>query len=192
MGMFDDLRCDYPLPAAGANALRYQTKDTPAQWCDLYVIDADGQLLHEQYDTEDRSDPNAEGLMRFAGCMTRVSKRLVPVTDFTGEIRFYGGDCDWVEFSSYFVGGKLQSVTLIEDTRDPQDTQVAGARATQGHRYLHAGETVLAMESGEAVTVKPIQELVPGFQWLGAARTVAASELLAQPMSYFKGEVPRG
>lgn len=70
------------------------------------------------------------------------------------------------------------------------NTQVAGTRATQGHRYLHDGAPVLAMESGEAVTVKPIQELVPGFQWLGAARTVAASELVAQPMAYFGGRLP--
>lgn len=40
MGMFDDLRCHYPLPREGANALAYQTKDTPAQWMDLYEIRA--------------------------------------------------------------------------------------------------------------------------------------------------------
>jgi hypothetical protein len=61
MGMFDDLRCEYPLPAEGANALSYQTKDTPAQWMELYIIGADGRLMHEEYDTEDHSDPNAEG-----------------------------------------------------------------------------------------------------------------------------------
>lgn len=119
MGMYDDLRCDYPLPADGANALSYQTKDTPAQWCELYVIDKDGFLLHERYDVEDRSDPEAVGLMALAGCATRVNKRLVSVPEFTGEIRFYdlpdGGG--WIEFSSYFIDGKLQSVTLLEDTR---------------------------------------------------------------------------
>lgn len=119
MGMFDDLRCEYPLPAKGANALSYQTKDTPAQWLDQYVIDATGKLHHEEYETEDHSDPNAEGLARLFGSATRVNKRLVPVDDFTGEIRFYDlpGEGQWIEFSSYFINGQLQSVSLVEDTR---------------------------------------------------------------------------
>ena len=38
MGFFDYLRCEVPLPVNGANALDYQTKDTPAQLMDHYVI----------------------------------------------------------------------------------------------------------------------------------------------------------
>ena len=119
MGMYDQLRCEYPLPAPGANELDYQTKDTPAQWLDDYVIDKDGQLFHVEYDTEDHSDPNAEGIMRLVGSMTRVNERRVPVTDFTGEICFYDltKEGEWIEFSSYFISGKLQSVTLLTDTR---------------------------------------------------------------------------
>lgn len=119
MGMFDELRCEYPLPAEGANALEYQTKDTPAQWMDFYLIDKDGQLFHEEYDTEDRSDPGATGWKALAGCATRVNQRMVRDDDFTGEIRFYDipGDGQWIEFSSYFIKGKLQSVTLLQDSR---------------------------------------------------------------------------
>jgi len=128
MGMFDDLRCEYPLPAPGANELSFQTKDTPAQWCDLYVIRADGTLWHEEYETEDRSDPDAEGLEALIGLMTRVNERWVQCEKFTGEIRFYdfinakdngGKDTAWIEFSSYFINGKLQSLVLLEDTRNP-------------------------------------------------------------------------
>jgi hypothetical protein len=135
MGMFDDLRCEYPLPAEGANALSYQTKDTPAQWMELYIIGADGRLMHEEYDTEDHSDPNAEGLMRLAGSQTRVNKRLVPVPDFLGELRFYTFEKDsfddrdpgsWVEWSSYFVDGKLKEVHLISDTRAARAAAMAG------------------------------------------------------------------
>jgi hypothetical protein len=119
MGMYDHLRCEYPLPAPNANDLDFQTKDTPAQWLDDYLIDKDGQLFHVEYDTEDQSDPKAEGIMRFAGSMARVNERRVLVTDFTGEICFYDypGRGEWIEFCSYFIGGKLQSVTLLEDTR---------------------------------------------------------------------------
>lgn len=55
MGMFDTLRCKYPLPVTGASDLVYQTKDTPAQWLDYYEIREDGTLWHEAYDTEDQS-----------------------------------------------------------------------------------------------------------------------------------------
>lgn len=126
MGMFDDLRCEYPLPAEGANALAYQTKDTPAQWCELYVITKDGNLMHEVYDEEDQSDPKAEGLMRLLGSAARINKRLEPC-ELTGEIRFYtfldrtpsteAGRGAWVEWSSYFVAGKLKEIHLLSDTR---------------------------------------------------------------------------
>jgi hypothetical protein len=65
MGMFDYVKCHYPLPVKGAEDLIYQTKDTPSQWLDMYEIRADGTLWHE-----DRSDP---------------SNRLEPVK-WTGEI----------------------------------------------------------------------------------------------------------
>ena len=135
MGMFDDLRCDYPLPAEGANALAYQTKDTPAQYMEQYVIREDGTLWGEEYDTEDQSDPNAEGLSRLIGCATRVNKRPVQVADFTGELRFYTFEKDsfddrdpgsWVEWSSYFVDGKLKEVHLISDTRAERAAAMAG------------------------------------------------------------------
>jgi len=141
MGMFDDLRCEYPLPADGANDIAYQTKDTPAQWCDQYVITKDGQLMHEEYDEEDQSDPNADGLMRLIGSAARVNKRLVPVTEFLGELRFYAFIHDsrkqredpgaWVEWSSYFVDGKLREVHLLSDTRAEREAALA-ARPYQG------------------------------------------------------------
>src|SRR4051812_2228837 len=115
MGMFDDLRCEYPLPADGANALSYQTKDTPNQCLDQFVICADGTLCEE---------------IRKDG-----GKRLEPVADFLGELRFYTFEKDgldprdpgaWVEWSSYFVGGKLQQVHLISDTRAARAEVMAG------------------------------------------------------------------
>jgi hypothetical protein len=129
MGMFDYLRCEYPLPAPNAQALDYQTKDTGAQYMDTYVITAEGRLVHEKYDVEDRSDPKAEGLDALLGSMTRVNKRNSEPLDFTGEISFYtGGDYNeptrwWIEFSAYFINGLLQSMTLVSDTRpSPHNT----------------------------------------------------------------------
>ncbi len=52
MGMFDYLKCKYPLPDASDNDLEYQTKDTPAQFLDNYEIRADGSLWHLDYDID--------------------------------------------------------------------------------------------------------------------------------------------
>ena len=116
MGMFDYVECEYSLPA-GKGASVFQTKDTPAQMLDIYKIDADGLLWHEAYDIEDRSDPSAEGLDRFVGCMTRVNKRWERCVNFTGEITFYNFINDrtgWLEYSAYFVDGMLKELHLIE------------------------------------------------------------------------------
>lgn len=115
MGMFDYLNCDYPLPVEGAPTTGYQTKNTPAQALDVYTIRADGTLWGQEYDFEDRSDPDAKGIMAFAGCATRVNHRDV-FCPMTGEVRFYtsmdGGG--WVEFSAYFTNGKLDILNVIE------------------------------------------------------------------------------
>jgi hypothetical protein len=124
MGMFDYIKCNYPLPVKGANELEYQTKDTPAQFLDRYTIGKDGSLWHEEYDIEDHSDPKAEGLARVIGCMTRVRKRWNRVNGFTGEIRFYtfwddskinSGLGGWIEWSAYFKGSKLANLTLVKN-----------------------------------------------------------------------------
>ncbi len=119
MGMFDYIRCKYPLPLAGANELRFQSKDTPAQFLDEYEIREDGSLWHEDYETEDRSYPNAEGLLALIGIMTRVNCRWEPCT-FTGDITF-GMYIDeelpsktWVEYSAYFLKGQLRELHQLE------------------------------------------------------------------------------
>lgn len=127
MGLFDHIECLYPLPLSEADLVRvqgmeFQTKDTPSQFMDMYRIAADGTLWYEEHDIEDRSDPTAEGVGRIIGMMTKVNKRWVQVTDYTGEIYFYGGDCagkpgeiSWVEFSCYFINGQLRSaITLVK------------------------------------------------------------------------------
>ena len=115
MGMFDEIRCRYPLPVPGWEETLFQTKDTPEQWMEQYEIRADGTLWHEDYDIEDRSDPKAEGLLALCGCMTRVNCRWVN-SDFTGEIRFCSlRKPEWIEFSAYFVKGAIAlPVQLIE------------------------------------------------------------------------------
>ena len=87
MGMFDDITVKVPLPG-GSTTTNFQTKSL-VQMLDDYEIREDGTLWHEEYDIEDHSDPTKEGIMRLAGIATRVNKRWVQVTDFTGEITFH-------------------------------------------------------------------------------------------------------
>ena len=111
MGLFDELKCYYPLPGPGLPV--FQTKDL-ACCQDKYMVKADGTLWHEEYEIEDQSDKTKEGFDRIIGCMTRVRQRWVEVKDFIGEVRFYGkmGEL-WIEYSSYFVDGKLKEIHRI-------------------------------------------------------------------------------
>lgn len=120
MGMFDEIRCLYPLPLAGANERKYQTKSMRCAM-DEYEIREDGTLWLEVYETEDRSDPNAKGLMRCVGMLTRVNKRWVQESDFTGAIEFCTGDSmEWLEWSAYFVNGVVAQLHLIENRVGPR------------------------------------------------------------------------
>jgi hypothetical protein len=117
MGMFDNIKCLYPLPIEGLGEEVFQTKSTPVQFMDMYEIREDGTLWHEKYDIEDKSDPTKKGFARYYGCMTRVNNRWEQITDFTGEIKFYAyiDDTRFVTFSSYFVKGILNQLHLTED-----------------------------------------------------------------------------
>lgn len=100
MGMFDYVRCEYPLQD-GAPRDGYQSKDTPEQYMDTYEIREDGTLWHQEYDVEDHSDlakwratnPGKEppkemgGLASIAGCMSRTNPRWKQV-EFHGALEF--------------------------------------------------------------------------------------------------------
>ena len=134
MGMFDYIRCKYPLPVDGFQDRTWQTKDTPGYpSMDLYEIREDGSLWHQGYDVEDRSDPKAEGLMGLRGAMTRVNKKWGRVPSLTGEIRFYdfkhsgnGDYAGWLEFSAYFVNGKLSQIHCVENRDGDKRADASG------------------------------------------------------------------
>lgn len=115
MGMYDTVVCRYPLPgvAGGETARSYQTKSLFKN-LDLYEITADGSLMYQAYEIEDRSDPKAEGLERLCGTMTRVNLRWEPCPH-TGEVLFYDGqrERNRLEFSAYFANGKLEQLHRI-------------------------------------------------------------------------------
>jgi hypothetical protein len=127
MGLYDTLRCHFPLPVAGAHALEFQTKSTPAQSCDDYELRADGTLWHLAYDQEDRSDPQAKDLDRLVGTATRVNLRWEP-EPMSGELRFYTQlEGQWLEFLAEMVSGQMVALT---PTSPPGPRQVVAQSAT--------------------------------------------------------------
>ena len=105
MGVYDYVKCEYSLPE-GAPSEGYQTKDTPAQFLDLYVITPDGRLLHERCDREWVDVP---GRPIFGGYLKEVSREMVEVP-FRGEVSF--GNGDW-EFSGLFDDGRLLNLRVV-------------------------------------------------------------------------------
>lgn len=109
MGSFDYVKCEYPLGIRNQIEIQFQTKDTPSQCLDMYVIDRDGFLYRECYDIVDSSCKNVEPitLSSIRGMLSRKNKRLEKQESFTGEICFYWND---YEFSAYFVRGALKHI----------------------------------------------------------------------------------
>lgn len=127
MGMFDSLYCKYPLPIPEVQEMQFQTKDLD-NFLNNYLIDENGVLWREDYDTEDRSDPNAKGIVRLFGCMTRVNQKWVAVSDFNDEIEFYSeypsyGEkrehCGWTSFLAQFKNGQMTSIQIKENDVPP-------------------------------------------------------------------------
>lgn len=84
MGVYDNVRCKYPLPDAEAQDLEYQTKSTFAPYLENYVITQDGRLLKEEYNIREEQAPDSP-----VGCrLLREHCRWVEA-DFRGELEIY-------------------------------------------------------------------------------------------------------
>lgn len=139
MSAFDELRCLYPLPVTEAQHQVFQTKDLDC-YQENYTLREDGTLWKTHYDVEDRSDPNATGLLRLAGMATRVNQREEP-EPYTGTVEFYSdyalpdrtlgrdgrGD---VTFVATFADGRLTALDILEHHEPP------AARAIQREETL--------------------------------------------------------
>lgn len=155
MGMYDEIICRYPLPTQPPGFIkstdhRYQSKSLECRM-DVYEIRDDGTLWVEEYDIEDQSErakwkaahPGEELpkeladdlLSGFAGCMSRVNKRWVQLSDFVGQVEFYDGntcigayghsftpngeDREWVSYEAVFLNGALQQIRETERECEP-------------------------------------------------------------------------
>lgn len=115
MGMFDDIKCEYPLPLtedqgelAGQNwrENQFQTKDFECL-LDEYCIREDGTLWQQIYSWETTRK----------GRPYRKPAGWQPMSTYTGTVRFYDSikahKADyWVEWLAVFVSGKLTELKL--------------------------------------------------------------------------------
>ena len=106
MGLFDDLIISpIHLPEKYRELdLHFQTKSLePYQ--NLVIIDEEGNLLKQVYDFGEKT--NTTSYLKYTG----------DVIFYTGTgIMDDKGKEEWLEFSSYFVKGKLLSINRIDET----------------------------------------------------------------------------
>jgi hypothetical protein len=110
MGLFDYVRCEYPLPgnppecAATAN---FQTKDLTC-YLEQYVITADGRLVHESGD-EDHSI--------FTGTIDLDWSNITSTGP--GVYTANGEDAQYLEYRCTFIAGKVADFKEVNNSREP-------------------------------------------------------------------------
>jgi len=101
MGMFDDVRCEVPLPD-GWEAGVMQTKDLD---CELakYVIRSDGRLVKRHPGAYEEAREYAEDID----------------LNFHGILNFYGYDAEkeWHEYNAKFTDGTLVKIDAVEEKK---------------------------------------------------------------------------
>lgn len=108
MGLFDYIRYEKH---------DYQTKDTPAQFMELYEIRGD-ELWYKEVEREYVEDEDHI----LGGYLTELSHEWKFCKDFDGLIRFYREDTEnggykndaWIEYRALFMDGKMIKFERIE------------------------------------------------------------------------------
>lgn len=130
MGMFDELRCEYPLLDRVVQDKWFQTKSFDCA-LDRYTITRDGRLILHQvrYEAVPEEEQTFYGTPEWEkNPLARVigSLRSVPVGDvevpFHGDVIFYtsiggGSDREWFEYRARFTEGRLQWIKRVREDR---------------------------------------------------------------------------
>lgn len=118
MGMFDYLRCEYPLPD-GYTAPEFQTKDFDCEMV-THVITADGRLMMDRGEyvatpKEELPYPDAKPgtWQSICGIMRRVPNMVQ--SDFHGWLNFYDYNekDEWHEYNAKFTDGRLVEIVAV-------------------------------------------------------------------------------
>jgi len=119
MGMFDYLKCEYPLPERPPDGF-FQTKDTPRQYLEKYTITTDGRLVHhavryEEVPENERpywGNPGWENpLLQHVGSVRSIPTEDVVLLYFHGDLYFYTfEEHKSYKYIAHFIHGKLQYI----------------------------------------------------------------------------------
>ena len=133
MGMFDSIKCNYPLPLPlevvdilpDLYDLEFQTKDLE-NLLDDYYLNEDGLLLWHKRKYEWKDDDSAF----LKGYMDVVEEEIIP-TDFHGVINFYCYETVHedessdkakditIDYLAKFTNGKLENIEILDyEVRD--------------------------------------------------------------------------
>lgn len=108
MGMFDDIRCEYPLPGNPPKwAVDFQTKDLECMLMQ-YTITVDGRL---------REGTEGNYLEDFTGTVNFYTSNVV--ASGPGAYTRNGEDAEQVEYCAVFVRGKLIEIIEVSHTQEP-------------------------------------------------------------------------
>lgn len=123
MGMFDDIKCEYPLPDAEAQGETFQTKDLDCL-LDTFTITKEGRLMYHAYDTlivpEDERTlckgippEKRTELQKTCGMFGRKNERLED-ENYHGYLRFYTSiNGVQYEYMAKFTDGDVESIDRV-------------------------------------------------------------------------------
>ena len=158
MGMFDSIRCDYPLPGPSHQRLDFQTKSL---FCMLlhYTITVDGRLLE---------DAHRDG-------------RHVPVREwpFHGDLIMGGGDPgrDWVDYFIRFTHGRVEQVRRLEEPLSGEEALRRDEELDERLLWPDVGGVGPALE-GRRLTESEFTAQAPASLELREGSIVGGAELL--------------
>ena len=130
MGMYDDIKCDYPLPDTEVQDKTFQTKDFDCL-LEEYLITKEGKLIHhtvrqeivpeEEREYYGKPEWDEKPFVRMFGMLRSIPTGDV-VVPHHGDIRFYtylgdpnSDDVKWYEYEARFTEGVLTSIKRIVD-----------------------------------------------------------------------------
>jgi hypothetical protein len=131
--MFDEIRCDVPLPDGGDNAgIWFQTKSFPDHFMLRFTITSGGRLINSL-----GNDLEPDGYISFY----TTDRACDPETD-TPELR-------WREYRARFIAGQLQSIVrVLERDGDPVRYGLASFRWFQAPSFMFGEPEMESDETG--------------------------------------------
>ena len=139
MGMFDYVKCDYPLPLPDEalelksppkwEEVEFQTKSLGSM-LDTYTIEEDGQIYKELVDREVISDE--KGVLTLDETSNGIER-----VETTGEIDFYALHMEkshdyWIEFKALVWKGELKEIQLKEFKKEDNSTRLKSQAQIEG------------------------------------------------------------